>query len=199
MQNTEQFIAQGNTYREQHQPELALQQYATAMVNDRGSSAAFNNYGNVIREMGYPERAQPFLEHAVRIDSKNETARFNLAVCYLLQGNYQQGWPAYEDRWNFEHLKGVLPDLPRPRWTGQDLKNKTIEYCINDVKLTSELLAIEYSQMFDFPGWINRCGVIAGPGQFGKIDQGVFSYWIYSWLRKNKLKLDLIIAITIIN
>jgi CDP-paratose 2-epimerase len=55
-------------------------------------------------------------------------------------------------------------------------------------KLTSELLAIEYSQMFGFPVRINRCGVIAGAGQFGKIDQGVFSYWIYSWLRKTPLK-----------
>ena len=55
-------------------------------------------------------------------------------------------------------------------------------------KLTSEILAQEYSQMFDFPVWINRCGVIAGAGQFGKIDQGVFSFWIYSWLRKSSVK-----------
>ena len=55
-------------------------------------------------------------------------------------------------------------------------------------KLTSELLAIEYAHMFDFPVWINRCGVIAGPGQFGKIDQGVFSFWIYSWLQRKNVK-----------
>lgn len=55
-------------------------------------------------------------------------------------------------------------------------------------KLTSELLALEYSKLFNFPLFINRCGVIAGAGQFGKIDQGIFSYWIYSWLRKDNLK-----------
>lgn len=55
-------------------------------------------------------------------------------------------------------------------------------------KLTSELLAIEYAHMFNFPVWINRCGVIAGAGQFGRIDQGIFSFWIYSWLRKNPVK-----------
>jgi CDP-paratose 2-epimerase len=55
-------------------------------------------------------------------------------------------------------------------------------------KLTSEILAKEYSQMFGFPLWINRCGVIAGAGQFGKIDQGVFSFWIYSWLKRNPVK-----------
>jgi len=123
---TELLIAQGNTHRERHQPDLALACYAQAFVQDYTSTSAFNNYGNVLREMGFPDRAQPFLEHAIRIDPANETARFNLAVCLLLQGNYQQGWPAYEERWNFEHLKDALPRLPQPRWTGEDLVEKTI-------------------------------------------------------------------------
>jgi hypothetical protein len=124
--DTEHLISQGNAHREQHKPDLALACYAQAFVQDPEHTGAFNNYGNVMREMGFPDRAQPFLEHAIRIDPTNETARFNLAVCYLLQGNYAQGWPAYEDRWNYEHLKGALPQLPQPRWSGQDLKDKTI-------------------------------------------------------------------------
>jgi CDP-paratose 2-epimerase len=47
-------------------------------------------------------------------------------------------------------------------------------------KLSSEIMALEYAQAFDFPVWINRCGVIGGPGQFGKADQGIFSFWAYS-------------------
>jgi CDP-paratose 2-epimerase len=49
-------------------------------------------------------------------------------------------------------------------------------------KLASEIMALEYAAAFGFPVWINRCGVIAGPGQFGRIDQGIFSYWIYQWI-----------------
>lgn len=70
----------------------------------------------------------------------------------------------------------------------EDFSTKPPISLYGSTKLTSELLAIEYSQMFDFPVWINRCGVIAGPGQFGKIDQGVFSFWIYSWLKRNPVK-----------
>lgn len=51
-------------------------------------------------------------------------------------------------------------------------------------KLASEILALEYGESFGFPVWINRCGVVAGAGQFGRADQGIFSYWINSWLRK---------------
>jgi len=55
-------------------------------------------------------------------------------------------------------------------------------------KKCSELLALEYGMTFDFPVWINRCGVLAGAGQFGKADQGIFSYWIHSWKAQRPLK-----------
>lgn len=55
-------------------------------------------------------------------------------------------------------------------------------------KLASETLALEYGLTFDFPVWINRCGVLAGASQFGRPDQGIFSYWIHSWKAKRALK-----------
>jgi CDP-paratose 2-epimerase len=55
-------------------------------------------------------------------------------------------------------------------------------------KVAAEHLALEYGADFDFPVWINRCGVLAGAGQFGRGDQGIFAYWIHSWLRNRPLK-----------
>lgn len=55
-------------------------------------------------------------------------------------------------------------------------------------KRCSELLALEYADAFGLPVWINRCGVLAGAGQFGKADQGIFSFWIRSWKEKKPLK-----------
>jgi CDP-paratose 2-epimerase len=55
-------------------------------------------------------------------------------------------------------------------------------------KLASEALALEYGEAFSFPVWINRCGVLAGAGQFGRPDQGIFAYWLNAWLRKRPLK-----------
>jgi CDP-paratose 2-epimerase len=55
-------------------------------------------------------------------------------------------------------------------------------------KLTSETLILEYAEAFDFPVFINRCGVLAGAGQFGKADQGIFSYWLHSFREKKPLK-----------
>lgn len=55
-------------------------------------------------------------------------------------------------------------------------------------KLASETLALEYGFGFGFPVWINRCGVLAGAGQFGRSDQGIFAFWLNAWLRHQPLR-----------
>lgn len=55
-------------------------------------------------------------------------------------------------------------------------------------KLASEALALEYGETFGLPVFINRCGVLAGAGQFGRPDQGIFAYWINAWLQRRPLK-----------
>ena len=45
-------------------------------------------------------------------------------------------------------------------------------------KLAAELLIEEYRTGLEVPAVIDRCGVIAGPWQMGKVDQGVFTHWM---------------------
>jgi len=44
-------------------------------------------------------------------------------------------------------------------------------------KFCSEILLQEYIDNYKLKGIINRCGVITGPWQMGKVDQGVFVLW----------------------
>ena len=55
-------------------------------------------------------------------------------------------------------------------------------------KLASERLAQEYACAFHMPLWINRCGVMAGAGQFGTAEQGIFSYWLHAHAARRTLK-----------
>jgi len=55
-------------------------------------------------------------------------------------------------------------------------------------KLSSEMLIEEFSYAFGLKYIINRCGVISGPLQFGKQDQGFISLWVWKHLNKNKMK-----------
>lgn len=45
-------------------------------------------------------------------------------------------------------------------------------------KLASELLIEEYRAAYGLQAIINRCGVVTGPWQMGKVDQGVFVLWM---------------------
>ncbi|MFK7777308.1 MAG: NAD-dependent epimerase/dehydratase family protein [Gimesia sp.] len=45
-------------------------------------------------------------------------------------------------------------------------------------KLASEYLLQEYHYLHGMPVMVNRCGVLAGPWQMGKVDQGVVSLWV---------------------
>lgn len=55
-------------------------------------------------------------------------------------------------------------------------------------KLAAELLIEEYREGLGVPAVIDRCGVIAGPWQMGKVDQGVFTHWMLAHFFRNPLK-----------
>jgi len=54
-------------------------------------------------------------------------------------------------------------------------------------KLAAELLIEEYRAAFGLPAVADRCGVIAGPWQMGKVDQGVFTHWMLAHHFRNPL------------
>jgi hypothetical protein len=128
------------------------------------------------------------LQHAIVLDPNSVTAKFNLAVSWLLMGNYQQGWPAYESRWNYEHLAGTEPQFAQPRWSGQDLRDRTILVigeqghgdCIQFVRFVYNLHMIGARvklQVTD--GLIPLLGTsdIMQVAAYGA-DMGEFDYWI---------------------
>lgn len=55
-------------------------------------------------------------------------------------------------------------------------------------KLASEDLIKEFSYLFNLDFLINRFGVIAGPWQFGKVDQGFVSLFVWRFLNNKKIK-----------
>jgi hypothetical protein len=187
--DTELLIAQGNTHRADRQYNEALKCYALAFAQDHDSAAAFNNYGNVMREIGHPERAMPFLQHAALLDPTNVTARFNQAVSLLLMGNYSQGWPAYEARWDYEHLAGTEPKFAQPRWRGEDLRDKTIlvvgeqghgdniQFCRFLYNLHVMGAKIKLQVTDGLIPMLSNSPIIASVGSY-TTDMGEFDYWV---------------------
>ncbi len=82
---------------------------------------------------------------------------------------------------------GPLPPGVTPEGVSEAFSTEPPASLYGTTKFASERLALEYGEAFDFQVWINRCGVLAGAGQFGRPDQGIYAYWIHSWLRGRPL------------
>ncbi|MDP2831155.1 MAG: NAD-dependent epimerase/dehydratase family protein [Candidatus Omnitrophota bacterium] len=77
-----------------------------------------------------------------------------------------------------------------PRFAGIDTDFSLIgpKTLYGATKLASELILQEYIAAYGIKAVMNRCGVVAGPWQFGKVDQGVFTYWMLAHYFKRPLK-----------
>lgn len=198
----EELIEQGNQYRESRDPERALECYALAFAKDRRQAAAFNNYGNVLREIGDPWGAAPFLQRAITLYPNFVTAKFNLAVAHLLVGDYEQGWAGYESRWDYEHLAGTLPQFDQPRWSGQDLNGKTILIVgeqghgdnIQFARFLYLLKDLGARVLFQVTAGLvpvmQEIGIIDRVGTYGE-DLGQFDFWCPIMSIPNVLKINL--------
>jgi CDP-paratose 2-epimerase len=81
-----------------------------------------------------------------------------------------------------QELPGISPDgisEDFPLWGARTLYGAT--------KLSAEHLIEDYVEGYGVRAVINRFGVIAGPWQMGKVDQGVFTYWMLAHYFKREL------------
>ena len=86
------------------------------------------------------------------------------------------------------NCEASMPAGVSPRGIGVDFSTRPPISLYGSTKLAAETVALEYGEAFDFPVWINRCGVLAGAGQFGTPDQGIFSYWINAHAARRPLR-----------
>jgi CDP-paratose 2-epimerase len=85
--------------------------------------------------------------------------------------------PHVETELRFEWQSENVPGITQ-RGVTEQFPLTGVRSLYGATKLASELLLLEYSALYGFRSVINRCGVIAGPWQMGKVDQGVLVHWV---------------------
>lgn len=86
-------------------------------------------------------------------------------------------------RYTEEETRFVLDEeQPYPgvtvRGVAEDFPIRGARSLYGATKLASELFVEEYRAAYGLRAVVDRCGVITGPWQMGKVDQGVFSLWM---------------------
>lgn len=123
----ESWLAYGSILRSLGQYKEALVAFANAFLLDMNHNAAYSNYGNTLREFGRPDIAIHFLELATKLNPNDMTARLNLCIAHLMNGDLAKGWEYYDARWFYESDVSFKPILEGTEYDGtQDIKDKIV-------------------------------------------------------------------------
>ena len=105
----------------------ALQAGARAVELAPDSPLALNNYALALKEAQRWDEAVQLTQAACERAPGDPTMLSNLAMLHLVRGDYEQGWPAHEARWQgSQELGGNRPAMPAPQWQGEPLAGKTL-------------------------------------------------------------------------
>jgi tetratricopeptide (TPR) repeat protein len=116
----------GVVLRDQGKLDEAVDCQRRALELKPGFAEAWANLGVALTDQGRLTEAADCYRRALELKPNLPEARLNRSLLWLLCGDFQQGWPEYEWRWQAE-LKRFVSRFPRcPLWDGQFLQGKTI-------------------------------------------------------------------------
>ena len=105
--------------------EEAIKSYDKAIQLNPDYAEAYNNRGTALQDSVRLEEAIKSYEKAIQISPDLYPASYNRSLAWLLGGNFQQGWPAYEFRLKaLEHLKRTFQQ--GTKWKAEPLEGKIV-------------------------------------------------------------------------
>lgn len=117
----------GNIRLNEGDIEQAVTCYRRALETHPGHVKALGNLGFALHRMGLIEEALRCYNRAVDLNPSYAQARFNRAVSCLLVGDWENGWPDYEWRFQCADWQRTYPHkLYGERWDGSSFKEKTV-------------------------------------------------------------------------
>ena len=100
--------------------------YQQTLRLDPNHADVCNNLANLFRDLERPDDAAYYFERSLQLKPDSADTRHNQVLLWLMQGEYEQAWPAYEWRWKSRQMKGGLRHFQQPLWQGNRLPDKTI-------------------------------------------------------------------------
>jgi tetratricopeptide (TPR) repeat protein len=115
-----------NMQRDQLCFDEAIKNYIEALKIAPKESDVHSNLGVAYQEQGDTLQAILCYKESISLDPHNAEAHRNLGMAYLQIGSFDEGWKEYEWRWKTRHFKSLLRNWSKPRWSGDDVKTKTL-------------------------------------------------------------------------
>jgi Flp pilus assembly protein TadD len=89
-----------------------------------GLVEAHNNLGTALQNGRELDEAAECFRKAISLKPDNAESHINYAISQLQAGQLAEGWPELE--WRLQRKETQLPEIPQPRWRGEELSGRTI-------------------------------------------------------------------------
>ncbi len=124
--DVEGYVILGDTLRLMERPDAAMEAYEAALAHDGAHINAHINVAGIIQSQGAFHAGLAVLEGLQRAAPDNAEARKTLAVAQLQLGDFANGWPGLEARFDSVTERVARPAPPPAYWRGEDLAGKSI-------------------------------------------------------------------------
>jgi tetratricopeptide (TPR) repeat protein len=119
----------GNVLQELQRLEEALSSYDKAISLQANYAEAYCNRGTALHKLKRLEEALSSYDKAISLQADFAEAYLSSSLCYLLAGNFNDGWARHEWRWQSEGMSKTagVKNFSQPLWLGKEsLKDQTI-------------------------------------------------------------------------
>ena len=110
----------GNTLTEMNRHEEAVESFDKAIAAKTVYAEVYANRGTALQSLKRIEDAIASYEQAIALKPNYPEAILNKGLALLLGGDFKQGWPLYEARWQTDMLKTTKHHFTQPQWLGND-------------------------------------------------------------------------------
>ena len=125
----EAYYNKGVTLYELKRLDEAITHYDKALSLKPDYHEAWTNKGVTLHELKRFDEAITHYDKALSLKPDYHDASWNKSLCLLLQGDFENGLPLYESRWNSEKISDIAGKriFNRPTWLGvESLQSKAI-------------------------------------------------------------------------
>ena len=104
----------------------AVDRYQEAIRLKPDFAEAHHNLGVALEGQTQLQEAMVEYQEAIRLKPNYVEPHINLSELLLLHGNFEQGWPEYQWRWQQDEFARLKRSFSQPRWDGSALAGRTI-------------------------------------------------------------------------
>jgi tetratricopeptide (TPR) repeat protein len=114
----------GTVLQQQGKATTAIAYHRRALAIRPDYPEALNSLGTALQDQGQAQEAMVYFDRALALNPADASARYNRSLILLADGNYREGFPEYESRFQTREF----PPCPfrQPVWDGSDLTGRTI-------------------------------------------------------------------------